>query len=126
MPGAAFGEPEGDALVADANRVAPARLGPERQCQIDFVDHRGGGRLRCVLLEVEPARAVTRRLADRKPSGIGRLELLNRAVGIHIDEADLAEGRLASRRFALELDRAAEWAPRTNICGAERSGKVVG
>ena len=79
-----------------------------------------------MLLQHEPARALARRLAKRKASGNGRLKLLYRAVGIHLHETDLAEGQLASRPFALELDRAAEWAAGTDVRSAERSGKVVG
>ena len=101
-------------------------LCPERQLQIDGVDHRGGGGLRGVVLEVEPARAATCRLADGKPFTIGGLELLNRAVVVHLHEPDPEKGRLATRRFAPELDRAADRATAANVGGAERSGKVVG
>src|SRR5215217_4479603 len=121
-----LGEPERDALVAAVERVAPARLGPERRRQIDLVDRGGGRRLRRMLLELVPGGPLTRRLADWAPFGIGRLELLNCRVGVHLHEPDPAEGRLASGRFALEQNRSAEWAPETDVSGAERSGKVVG
>ena len=41
-------------------------------------------------------------LADRTPFAIGGLELLNRAFSIHLYEADLEKGQLASVRFAPE------------------------
>lgn len=107
------------------DRVAPARLGPERQCQIDLVDHCGGGRLRSVMLQIEPAGAAKRRLANWPSFGTDWLELLDCAVGIHLHEADPVESQLASRRFALEPDRAAEWTSGTNVHSAERSWKVV-
>ena len=69
--------------------------------------------------------AVSEESADRTPFAIGGQELLNCAVSIHLHEADLPERQLASRRLALELDRAADRASGAYIGGAERSGDVV-
>ena len=76
-------------------------------------------------LQIEPAGAAKCRLADGKPFTIGGLELLNRAFVVHLHEPDPEKGQLASRRFAPELDRAADRATAANVGGAERSGMMV-
>ena len=47
-------------------------------------------------------------------------------TGVRLYETDRAEGQVALRRIAPESDRAAERGPGTDVCGAERGGKVVG